>query len=109
MNFNKNDNVEDVNLKEYNFSDAIDIGPTRSLSKGDSAKHVAMKDLKGFTKKITNFEIKEYKGGSKFKNDDILMARITPCLENGKTAFVDILDEGEIAFGSTEFIVFSAK
>jgi type I restriction enzyme S subunit len=33
------------------------------------------------------------------------MARITPCLENGKTAFVDILDKKEIAYGSTEFIV----
>lgn len=37
------------------------------------------------------------------------MARITPCLENGKTAFVDVLEEGEIAFGSTEFIVMRAR
>jgi type I restriction enzyme S subunit len=34
-----------------------------------------------------------------------LMARITPCLENGKTAFVDFLAEGEVGWGSTEFIV----
>ena len=37
------------------------------------------------------------------------MARITPCLENGKTAKVNILEEGEIGFGSTEYIVFRAK
>ncbi|MEM5632053.1 hypothetical protein AAHH69_23485 [Bacillus toyonensis] len=38
-----------------------------------------------------------------------MLARITPCLENGKTAFVDILDDNEIAAGSTEFIVMRAK
>ena len=37
------------------------------------------------------------------------MARITPCLENGKTAKVDVLDEEEVGFGSTEYIVFRAK
>jgi type I restriction enzyme S subunit len=37
------------------------------------------------------------------------MARITPCLENGKTAFVNFLDEGEIGYGSTEFIVWRAR
>ena len=37
------------------------------------------------------------------------MARITPCLENGKTAKVNILDDNEIGFGSTEYIVFRAK
>lgn len=37
------------------------------------------------------------------------MARITPCLENGKIAMVNILDENEVGFGSTEYIVFRAK
>ena len=37
------------------------------------------------------------------------MARITPCLENGKTAMVNILNENEVGFGSTEYIVFRAK
>ena len=45
----------------------------------------------------------------KFCNGDTVMARITPCLENGKTAYVDMLDDGEIGFGSTEFIVMRAK
>ena len=50
-----------------------------------------------------------YTGGTKFKNGDTIMTRITPCLENGKTAMVNILDDNEIGFGSTEYIVFRAK
>ena len=42
-------------------------------------------------------------------NGDTIMARITPCLENGKTAQVSILNDGEVGFGSTEYIVFRAK
>ena len=44
----------------------------------------------------------------KFRNGDTIMARITPCLENGKTAYINFLDENEVAFGSTEYIVLSA-
>ncbi len=47
----------------------------------------------------------KYKGGVKFRNGDTVMARITPSLENGKTSYVDILNDDEIGFGSTEFIV----
>lgn len=42
-------------------------------------------------------------------NGDTLFARITPCLENGKTALVDILEPGEVGWGSTEFIVMRPK
>ena len=54
-------------------------------------------------------QFEKFNGGSKFRNGDTIMARITPCLENGKTAFVDFLDNNEVAFGSTEFIVARAK
>jgi len=91
------------------IADALNINPKRELKKGTNAKAVAMQDIKEFNKKIQNFTPKPFKGGSKFKNGDTLMARITPCLENGKTAFVDILDEDETGFGSTEFIVLSGK
>lgn len=90
------------------FGDHIDINPFRLLKKGQLAKSVPMEFINVFDKKILSFEIKEYKGGSKFQNGDTLMARITPCLENGKTAFVDILKDKEIGFGSTEFIILSA-
>ena len=54
-----------------------------------------------------NWEQKVYNGGMKFQNGDTIMARITPCLENGKTAYINFLGDKEIAFGSTEYIVLS--
>lgn len=42
-------------------------------------------------------------------NGDTIMARITPCLENGKAAYINILTNDEVAFGSTEYIVIAAK
>ncbi len=68
-----------------------------------------MEKLQPFAKKIPATEQAEFAGGSKFCNGDTIMARITPCLENGKTAYVDILADGEVAFGSTEFIVMRAR
>jgi type I restriction enzyme S subunit len=50
-------------------------------------------------------EVRESASGARFQNGDTLLARITPCLENGKTGFVQLLDESEVACGSTEFIV----
>lgn len=90
-------------------SEFIDFNPKISLKKGTSAKKIAMDKLMPFTKKVSGYEIASYSGGTKFCNGDTIMARITPCLENGKTAYVDFLEEGEIAFGSTEFIVMRAK
>ncbi|MBA2853944.1 type I restriction enzyme S subunit [Methanococcus maripaludis] len=91
------------------FSEIIDINPKRTLKKGEKYKKIAMTDIKEYTRKIQSYSDEEYKGGSRFTNEDTLFARITPCLENGKTAFVDILNENEIAFGSTEFIVLCGK
>ena len=90
-------------------ADFIDFNPRLSLKKGDIATKIAMDKLKPFTKKIPETEKAEFNGGAKFCNGDTVMARITPCLENGKTAYVDMLDDGEIGFGSTEFIVMRAK
>lgn len=53
--------------------------------------------------------MKPFTGGMRFANGDTLLARITPCLENGKTAFIDFLNEDEVAFGSTEYIVLAPK
>ena len=54
---------------------------------------------------IYSWEYEPYSGGAKFQNGDTIMARITPCLENGKHAFVSLLNDGEAAYGSTEYIV----
>lgn len=83
------------------------INPPTKLAKGAIAPYVDMKSLPTSGYSINDLIKKEYKGGSKFKNDDTLMARITPCLENGKTALVDCLEDAfQVGFGSTEFIVF---
>lgn len=65
--------------------------------------------LQPFTRDIPSYQMEEFKGGTKFRNMDTIMARITPCLENGKTAQVRCLDKGEVGFGSTEYIVFRGK
>ena len=90
------------------LSDFIEFNPRESLPKGNVSKEIAMADLMPFQKKISNYNISPYKGGMKFRNGDTLLARITPCLENGKTVYVDILNEDEVGFGSTEYIVLRA-
>ena len=85
------------------------LNPKETIKKGQVAKKVGMDKLLPFTRDISGFELESFSGGSKFRNGDTLMARITPCLENGKIAKVGILEEGEIGFGSTEYIVFRAR
>lgn len=91
------------------LSDFIEINPKETLSKNALAKKVAMEKLAPYCREISGYEIEAYTGGSKFRNKDTIMARITPCLENGKIAQVNILDKNEVGFGSTEFIVLRAK
>lgn len=98
------DNWETIKADEI-----IQFNPTETIKKGTIAKKIAMEKLEPFTRDISGFELAEFKSGTKFRNGDTLLARITPCLENGKTSKVTILDEKEVAFGSTEFIVMRAK
>lgn len=86
-----------------------DINPTRKLSKGEKASFVEMANMPTSGSFPAKIDFKEYNGGMKFKNGDTIMARITPCLENGKAAYVNFLPEGKIGFGSTEYIVLSPK
>lgn len=95
--------------KECTLGEIVEINPTESLKKGTIAKKIGMDILQPFNRAIPSYTLEAFSGGTKFKNGDTIMARITPCLENGKTSMVDILDEGEIGFGSTEYIVFRAK
>lgn len=84
---------------------ALDINPRVQLKKNTTAPFVDMKALPTSGFSITEVSLKAYSGGAKFNNGDVLLARITPCLENGKTGIVDFLDGDEAGFGSTEFIV----
>jgi len=91
------------------LSGLVEINPPIKLVKGKEYPFVSM-DVINPGKKIV--EAKEYRnfsgGGSRFQNNDTLFARITPCLENGKISQVRHLD-GEVGFGSTEFLVFRGK
>lgn len=96
--------------KRVKLDNYIETNPKLSLKKNTVSTYVELNDLTTTTMRITGSIKREFTGGgSKFQNYDTLLARITPSLENGKTAFVDILEEGEIAAGSTEFIVMRAK
>ena len=91
------------------LKDIADFNPRESLAKGTVAKKIGMDKLQPFCRDVPGYELEPFSGGTKFRNGDTIMARITPCLENGKTAKVSILDDGEVGFGSTEYIVFRAK
>ena len=91
------------------LADISVVNPARSLQKGTVARCFEMATLPTSGCIPIGGEVKPYNGGVRFKNGDTIIARITPCLENGKAAYINILNEGEVAFGSTEYIVFAAK
>lgn len=91
------------------LADLVAFNPRESLRKGEKATYAEMADLPIHSCCVANFRLREFTSGTKFRRGDTLLARITPCLENGKTAFVHFLAEGEVGWGSTEFIVFRAK
>ena len=91
------------------LSDIADFNPRETIKKGAIAKKIPMDVLRPFYRDIPYYVEEGFFGGTKFRNGDTIMARITPCLENGKTAQVSILNDGEVGFGSTEYIVFRAK
>ena len=92
-----------------NLSEIAILNPKRTVAKGTIARSIEMSQLPTSGSFPTGWEMKEYNGGMKFQNGDTLMARITPCLENGKVAYINFLEENEVAFGSTEYIVIASK
>jgi len=87
----------------------IEVNPTRALRKGELAPYLDMANMptRGHT---PNAVIERpFGSGMRFMNGDTLAARITPCLENGKTAYVDFLEAGQVGWGSTEYIVLRPK
>ena len=96
------------NWTKKKLSEIAYINPRESIGKGVVAKKVPMDKLQPFCRDVPEFVLEEYKGGTKFRNGDTIMARITPCLENGKIAKVSVLSDDEVGFGSTEYIVFRA-
>lgn len=87
----------------------VEINPTTRINRAVEARYIDMAALPTQGPRVTSVVSRPVGSGSKFKNGDTLLARITPCLENGKTAFVDCLTDDEVAWGSTEFIVMRPK
>ncbi|WP_166430015.1 restriction endonuclease subunit S [Nesterenkonia sphaerica] len=91
------------------ISDLVHVNRRHRMAKGLRATYVGMSSLPMFSPVIDEWVSKAAGSGQKFVNGDVLMARITPCLENGKTAIVDMLEDGEIGWGSTEYVVLSPR
>ncbi len=103
--------IEDAKeiCKTCKISDVIDFNPHRKLFKGTNSLFLEMTNLNTSTYCPKAWYNKEFTSGTKFINGDTLLARITPCLENGKTAYIDILKEKQVGWGSTEFIIMRPK
>ncbi len=91
-------------------SETMDINPRTTLTREGEKPYLGMSYLSEDSMIIKGNEYRSGNSGTKFKNNDTLFARITPSLENGKTGYVQFLDdENPIGFGSTEFIVLRSK
>lgn len=95
--------------KKGKLGDIADINPLRSIKKGAIASYLDMSNMPTTGSFPKEWIQREFTSGMKFKNGDTIIARITPCLENGKTAFVNFLNDGEMGWGSTEYVVLSPK
>ncbi|WP_201556180.1 hypothetical protein [Psychrobacter immobilis] len=91
------------------LDELIEFNPQHTIKKKSLTRYVEMANVSEKSMSIETSIVRQYTSGTKFKNKDTLMARITPSLENGKTAFVDILEDNDVAYGSTEFIVMRTK
>ena len=91
--------------KEYKLGEFMQFNPKERIAKEQIARKIAMDLLVPYCRDVVSNLYEEYKGGAKFRNGDTIMARITPCLENGKTSYISSLEKDEVAFGSTEYIV----
>lgn len=102
----QNPEIQDEQVRLDHF---VEVNPLRSLPRGSTVPYLEMSNVRTDVFHPDSWYDREFSSGTKFQNGDTLLARITPCLENGKTCFVNFLGEGVVAWGSTEYIVLSAK
>ena len=91
--------------RKYKLKDFIEFNPKEKVPQGELCRKISMDQITPFTRFVESNIYEVYKGGAKFRNYDTIMARITPCLENGKTVYISSLHPEEVAVGSTEYIV----
>ncbi|BBA33689.1 type I restriction-modification system specificity determinant XF2741 [Methylocaldum marinum] len=87
----------------------IEFNPTEPLRKGTPAPYLDMASLPTSGSWPEPPIMRDFRSGMRFRNGDTLLARITPCLENGKTAFVQCLPDDTVGWGSTEYIIMRPK
>ena len=87
------------------LAERIEVNPRRPLRRRQAAPYLPMAMMPTRGHIPDSVAVRSFGSGMRFTNGDTLVARITPCLENGKTAYVDFLADGEIGWGSTEYIV----
>ena len=101
-----NNNIHSLPISE--IKSCVEINPTKIvMNDNDDVTFLGMKDVTE-NGQIDLSTIKKYeevkKGFTSFKNGDVLLAKITPCFENGKAAIAKNL-VNNTGFGSTEFYV----
>ena len=96
--------------REMPFSKAVEVNPSVHLDRGETYPFIDMAAVNPGSRSAHPSDQREFRGGgSRFRDGDILMARITPCLENGKIARYRARDSILEAHGSTEFIVIRGR
>ncbi|MFV2198776.1 restriction endonuclease subunit S [Nocardiopsis sp. LOL_012] len=96
---------EQGQVSDLPATELVDFNPKTGKPSEENAVYVDMAALPTDRAPISSWSHRKPKSGSRFINGDTLLARITPCLENGKTGYVDFMEDGQIGMGSTEFIV----
>ena len=87
------------------LGELVELNPREHMKKKTLAPYLDMAALPVSGPSPEEPVFREFRSGTRFRNGDTLFPRITPCLENGKTAFVQSLPEDTVGWGSTEFIV----
>lgn len=100
---------ENGRMKAVPLPEVIEVNPQRPLRKGEVAPYLDMANMPTRAARALEVYDREFGSGMRFMDGDTLVARITPCLENGKTCFVDFLGDGKVGWGSTEYIVLRPK
>jgi len=91
------------------ISEAFNVNPKGPLIKGEEAPYLSMQDAPTHSAIPECWGTRAFGSGTTFQNGDTLIAKITPCLENGKGAFIVDLEPGQVGWGSTEFIVLRSR
>ena len=99
----------DPTWKEGNVAELVDFNPIRKLTKGENAPYVEMANIGTSGYAPSSWRLRPFSSGTKFSKGDTLFARISPCLENGKAAYIDFLNIEQVGWGSTEFIVMHSR